>query len=291
MLTNNFRKRVRDTCFRHLYVDVHAHLTDVKFKGIQHVIHRKCEEANVEKVILNGLEPITNRQVMALCDKYPRYLPALGIYPLDAACGVLTGHWEHAVGLEGVPPPAVFDIEEELGFIEDMAVAGRLVAIGECGLDRHYVHAPTVMAEQERVLRRLMQIALRCDLPLILHSRKAEARVLELLQEEGVERAVFHCFMGKVKLGKRICDAGYLLSIPPAIARSPQHSFRHLVNALPLSSLLTETDSPFMGAQSGKLNDPSQVLVVTRIIAEIKGLSEEEVAAQIRENCRNQFRF
>jgi TatD DNase family protein len=266
-------------------VDVHAHLTHEKFQGSEELVHQKCAQVGVEYVILNGLEPVSNRQVLALSEKFPRYLPALGVYPLDAAAAVVRQHWE---GIE-FPPPDVFDVDQELEFIEQMAVEKRLVALGECGLDRHYVREEEVMREQERVLRRLMGIAKQHDLPIILHSRKAEARVFEMLQDEGVEKALFHCFMGKVKLGKRISTAGYSLSIPPAIARI--ESFRHLVKAVPLTSLLTETDSPYMGAEKATTNDPSEVCKVIGHIADVKGLPEEEVAAQIRQNCRKLFRI
>lgn len=275
--------------YRYLYVDVHAHLTDVKFTGIEHVIHQKCVDANVEYVILNGLDPGTNRDVMKLADKFPRFLPALGIYPLDAACHVIGGHWE-AAGIE-FPPPDVFDIDQELEYIREMAVTKRLVAIGECGLDRHYVRAAPVMAEQERVLRCLMRIAKENDMPIILHSRKAETRVFEMLQEEGVVKALFHCYMGKVKLGKRISDAGYFLSIPPAIARHDPSPFHHLVRAVPLHSLLTETDSPYMGVDKHTTNDPSQVPVVIQHIAHIKEETVEYVATHIRENCQKLFQI
>jgi TatD DNase family protein len=183
----------------------------------------------------------------------------------------------------------VFDIDQELNFIQEMAAAKRRVAIGECGLARHYVRAAPVMAEQERVLRRLMNIAKDNDLPIILHSRKAEARVFEMLQEEGVVKALFHCFMGKVKLGTRICAAGYFLSIPPAIAR--HHSFQHLVTTVPLHGLLTETDSPYMSAEKHTTNDPSLVPLVIQHIARLKYLPEDEVARRIRYNCKTLFQI
>jgi TatD DNase family protein len=110
-----------------------------------------------------------------------------------------------------------------------------------------------------------------------------------MLLEEGVQRAVFHCFTGKVKLGRRISEAGFSLSIPPAIAR--HDSFRQLVKAVPLHSLLTETDSPYMAAEKHAVNDPSQVPVAIRSIADIKCLSKESVTGQIRENAKRLFRI
>ena len=158
-----------------------------------------------------------------------------------------------------------------------------------------------MMEEQERVLRRLMNIAKEYDIPIILHSRKAESRVFEMLQvsdasnltfallftwlhiqEEGVSKAIFHCFTGKVKLGKRISSAGYYLSIPPAITRIP--SFQHLARTVPLCNILTETDSPYMSAEKSTINEPCNVTKGVKTIADLRNTSESDVAKRIREN-------
>jgi Tat protein secretion system quality control protein TatD with DNase activity len=101
-----------------------------------------------------------------------------------------------------------FDVDEEVDFIDSLAAAGKLIAIGECGLDAYYTQDAAVLDEQERVLLRLMEVAQRHSLPLILHSRKAEARVFEMLQLHGIQKADFHCYCGKLKLAQRIAEAG-----------------------------------------------------------------------------------
>ena len=95
-------------------------------------------------------------------------------------------------------PPEVFDVDSEIAFIEQMVQEKRIIALGECGLDRYFIDTPETNAEQERVLRQLMKIAKNYDIPIILHTRKAEERTLEMLIEEGVTKADFHCFCGKV---------------------------------------------------------------------------------------------
>jgi TatD DNase family protein len=262
---------------RHLeYVDVHAHVFHEEFRGDEDLIVSKCKTNGLEFVVVNGLEPHSNREVLALCDRHPSiYLPAIGIYPVDAACNVIT-HWEH-----DFPPSARFDVDAEIDFIDQMASEKRIVAVGECGLDKHYVTDDICMAEQERVLRKLMRVAKKHDIPIILHSRKAEARCLELLIEEEVQKADFHCFCGKTKLGQQIAAAGYYLSIPSVVERS--HSFQQLVEKLPLNRILTETDCPYQGPDKGERNDPSTIPRGVQAIAQVR--CQAKNTAPIRQSC------
>lgn len=136
-------------------MDVHAHLIHPKFEGIEDSVSLKCIDKGLDHVIVNGLEPISNRKVLDLCQKHrPYLLPALGIYPLDAACHMINAsNWTH-----DFDPPVPFDIEAELSFIEQKLQSKEIVAIGECGMDRHYLTDETALNEQERVLRRLAKV-------------------------------------------------------------------------------------------------------------------------------------
>ena len=177
------------------YIDVHAHIIHEQFTGEEENIAQKCLSHNVQTVVVNGLEPVSNRLILELCKTYPHiYKAALGIYPLDAACNVISPqNWSHSF-----PPPSPFDVDAEIDFIKQMAESKQIIAVGECGLDKYYLTDEVSMKEQERVLRKLMRVAKANDIPIILHSRKAEQRVLDLLLEEGVVKADFHCFCGKV---------------------------------------------------------------------------------------------
>jgi TatD DNase family protein len=186
------------------FVDAHAHLIHKQFIGEEDDIAANCRASGLDYVIVNGLEPSSNRAVLDLCARHSNLLPAAGIYPLNAACGVIATHpdvWAHS---NTIPPPKVFDVDAEIAFIASLAAEGRITAIGECGLDGHYLTDALSMRQQERVLRQLMRIGVQHDIPLILHSRKAEQRVLELLLEENVKKADIHCFCGKVRLRARI---------------------------------------------------------------------------------------
>lgn len=268
------------------YIDAHAHLIHEQFVGEEDAIAVKCKDSGVDFVIVNGLEPVSNRAVLELCQRHSNLVAAAGIYPIDAACNVIDPMtWKHSF-----PPPDKFDVDKEIDFIDEMARTGQLIAIGECGLDKHYLTDAVSMNEQERVLRKLMQVAKKHDLPIILHTRKQEERTLELLLEEGVVRADIHCFCGKPKLGLKYAEAGYFLSIPSAVEKAGS-PFRRLVEALPMEKVLTETDCPYMGPDKGKRNDPTTVIRGVAAIAEVKGISAEEAKLMIRANFKKLFRI
>lgn len=263
----------------HRYVDVHAHLIHPEFAGEEDAVALRARDAGLEYVIVNGLEPTSNRAVLELCARHEHLLPALGIYPVDAvAAGVDPAAWEY-----DFPPPTPFDTDAEIAFID--SVAGQLVAVGECGLDNYWIKDQP--AEQERVLRGLCAVAQKHDLPVILHSRKAEARTFEILQEMGVQKADFHCYGGKLKLAKRIAAAGYYLSIPPVVVRAD--SFQQITRALPLDKLLTETDCPYMGPDRGERNEPANVPRGVAAMARARGIEADEMAAAIRANFKRLF--
>ena len=263
-----------------MYVDVHAHLIHPHFAGEENEVAQRAAAAGLEYVIVNGLEPTSNRAVLELCKAHDHLLPALGIYPVDAICKeIAAAGWEH-----DYPPPAPFDVDAEIDFID--SVADQLVAIGEIGLDQYWVK--DFPEKQEYVFRRLIEVAQKHDKPVIIHSRKAERRVFEILQEMNVERADFHCYGGKLKLAKAITEAGYYLSIPPVVVRSD--AFQRLVTEVPQSQLLTETDCPYMGPDRGERNEPANVPRGVEAMATVLGLTNEELRDVIRENFRRLFR-
>lgn len=261
------------------FVDVHAHLIHPRFEGEEEAVALRAKAAGLGAVIVNGLEPLSNRAVLDLCERHAHLHPALGIYPVDAMAHLIDPDaWPHDWA-----PPTAFDVDAEIAFID--SVAPRLVAIGECGLDRYWLtdHAE----EQERVLRSLIEVAQRHDKPVILHTRKAEARTFEILLEMGVKRADFHCFTGKLKLAHRIAEAGYYLSIPPAVVRD--QTFQRFASELPLDRLLTETDSPYMGPTRGERNEPANVPLAVEAMARARGVAPEEMRAAIAENFERLF--
>lgn len=264
-----------------MYCDVHTHLIHRQFEGEEDATADRAREAGLRCVIVNGLEPVSNRAVLELCERHEHLYPAIGVYPVDAGVAAITDdNWDHDWG-----PPESFDVDAEIDRIEENL--DRVVAIGECGLDAYWVDDEEVRAEQERVLRRLCELSVKHDKPLILHTRKAEQRTFDIVREMGVEKADFHCYGGNQKLAVEIADHGYYFSIPPVVERSG--SFQALAKKLPADLILTETDAPYMGPDRGERNEPANVPRGVAAIAKARGEEVDAMREQIWSNCRRLF--
>jgi TatD DNase family protein len=262
-------------------MDVHAHLTSPKLIGDVESIVARARAAGVRTIISNGLNLADNLAVAALAERFEEVYPAFGLYPVDA---VMAGMVELGVEYprEGpvIPPgPCVDWIREH---------TDECVAIGEIGLDRYWVPEP-LWEEQERYFRALVTIAMDADKPVIIHTRKAEQRTLEVLVELGAPRVVWHCYGSKVKLGLRIVAHGHYLSVPANAGRSEK--WIQLLQKMPRSQVLLETDCPYQSPERGVLNEPSNVTVAVALIAKLWSCDEAEVARQLSENFTTLFGF
>ncbi|MEM7405693.1 MAG: TatD family hydrolase [Pseudomonadota bacterium] len=262
-----------------MYVDVHTHLTHERFADDVAPIVRRAADAGLRAIVVNGLEPRSNRQILEMAERYDVVRPALGIYPIDAACNVLPENFELDV--------EVFDVDAEIAFIEQMAGEGRLSAIGECGLDGHWVGEATFDA-QERVFEALIDIAMRHDLPAIIHTRKREVRAAEILRHLGAKKVDFHCYGGKVKNALRWArEDGWWFSIPANSRKS--EAFAKMLRELPDDRVLTETDAPYLSPVSGTRNEPANVVGTVSHMAELRGWEEQEAAERVWRNFEALF--
>jgi TatD DNase family protein len=257
-----------------MYVDVHTHLTHERFATEVGEVVRRADAAGLAAVVVNGLEPESNRQILAMAEEYPVVRPALGIYPIDAICNQLPEGFELDVER--------FDVDAEIAFINDTAAAGKLTAVGECGLDGHWVGEDT-FAEQERVFEALVDVAMRHDLPVIIHTRKREVRAAEILRSLGAQKVDFHCYGGKVKNALRWArEDGWSFSIPANSRRS--EAFAKMLRELPEEKILTETDAPYLSPKPGTRNEPANVVGTVAHLAELRGWSVEDARARVWQN-------
>jgi TatD DNase family protein len=256
------------------YVDVHTHLTHPDFaKDYKEVITRS-KEAGLRAIVVNGLEPKSNRQILKMAAEDSVIKVALGIYPVDAVNHLLPADFPFKV--------EKFSLENEVKFIDQMASEGKVSAIGECGLDGHWLDAST-FKEQEKTFIQLIEISLKYDLPIIIHSRKCEQRVVEILAHYACKKVNLHCWGGRAKLAKKVCaDFGWCLSIPPIATRNP--GFQNLMKILPLTSLLTETDAPYLGPERNTRNEPKNVVGTVKLLATIRGISIDEARSVVWNN-------
>lgn len=262
-----------------MYVDVHTHLTHERFADdLDQVVHRAMT-AGLSAIVVNGLNPEHNQAVLRLASRYPVIKPALGIYPVDAVHPMLPADFP-------LETPS-FDVDQEIAFIRAAAQAGQLAAIGECGLDGHWLDAST-FPEQERVFEALIGIAMDCDIPVIIHTRKREARAMEILAALGARKVNFHCYGGRTKMA---CDAaekwGWWFSIPTNA--TVNEAFQKMLRLLPLERILTETDAPYLAPRRGERNEPANVVGTIDLLAKIRGLELSVAAAQVQANYRELF--
>ena len=244
-------------------VDAHAHLGDACFEEDRSEVLTRAQEAGVTAVVVVGETLEDAQRNLQLAEEHPGVLrPAAGLYPTH------------------LDDDQAAEIEQLVREHRD-----RLVAIGEVGLDRWKVQDPGELELQKKIFERFIDLSIELDLPLNVHSRSAGRQAIELLIERGAKRVLLHAFDGRPAKALPGVEVGFFFSVPPSVVRSRQK--QKLVGRLPLSCLLLETDSPVLGPTAKERNEPANVCVSLRAIAEIKGLSEQEVAAATTENaCR-----
>lgn len=262
------------------WFDVHAHLTHPRMVADEAEVLARAAAAGVSTIVSNGLNPADNEAVAALARRSSLVKPAFGLYPVDAVLQEMV-----ALGVD-------YPREEEGTTPGDDAVqwvrehAHEAFAIGEIGLD-HYWVPEALWGLQEQHFRALVRVAMEADKPVILHSRKAERRTFEVLQELGARRVNWHCYSSKVKLAQQIAAEGHYLSIP-ANARKAEN-FQRMLQVLPRDRVLLETDCPYLGPESGVRNEPANVQHTAAFAAELWGCELEAVQEQLSRNFEALF--
>ncbi|MBS3169827.1 TatD family hydrolase [Candidatus Woesearchaeota archaeon] len=263
-------------------VDVHCHLNHELFKDDLDAVLQRARQEGVKRILLSGVNPVANKEVLEFVKKDPALLKAsLGIYPIDAL-----GLQLDAVGLPHHPGP--IDLDKEFTFFEKNRQ--KITAIGEVGMDFHWASREETYEQQAENFRRIIRFALKIQKPLVIHSRKAEEECIQILSEEIKNReipVINHCFSGGKAVISKAAALGHYFSIPPNIVKAS--NFQTLVKLVDLNQLLTETDSPWLSPIKGQKNEPAFVLKSVEKIAEIKGLTREEVARQIWQNYEKVF--
>ncbi|MBU1203573.1 MAG: TatD family hydrolase [Nanoarchaeota archaeon] len=238
-----------------MYLDIHAHL------DLCGDVESMMKRARDVLVVTNGLGTESNRKCLDIAGKYGNVLVALGLYPSEL------------LKMDGG------DISREIEFISENK--DRIIGIGEVGLDFSYEGH----SKQTAVFKKMIDLSFDLDVPLIVHSRKAEKDVLNILEKKGAKKVVLHCFNGNFKLVSKIVDNGWMLSIPLIIFRSKH--FQGIAENVPVNNILTETDSPYLG-RDGE-NEPANVKLIVEKIAFIKKMNKKIVEKRIFSNFERFF--
>lgn len=167
------------------------------------------------------------------------------------------------------------------------ANAGKIIAIGEVGLDYWCVKEPEERKRQREIFESFIELAKELGKPVVVHSRSAGSYAIDMLVKHNATRVCMHAFDGSAESAKDGVEHGFFFSIPPSVKFSQQK--KNLVEALPLENLLLESDAPALGPEHGKRNEPKNILVSLEEIAKIKNVSTAEVARITTENAKKLF--
>ncbi len=248
-----------------MFVDVHCHLDLCEKEGELCGFIERARNSGVKVMIAQGVNPESNRRVLVLSKQTKEIRAALGLYPIDALA--LT---------EQI-------IDKEVDFIREKRK--EISAIGEVGLD--FKEDEKEHSRQEYIFKKITALALELEKPLIAHSRKAEARCIELLEKAEAKNVIMHCFSGKWKLVERIIANGWFVTIPTSV-NSSEH-FQRIAREIPLKNLFCETDAPYLHPDKKWPNEPALVVRAYQKLAEIKGIPLEDVENVLARNYEKVF--
>jgi TatD DNase family protein len=248
-----------------MLVDSHCHLDFPDFASELDAVVERARAKEIGRIVTISTRVKRHAEVLAIAERFP-----------DVYCSVGT-HPHHAKE------------EPEIGPEELLARTRhpKVVAIGEAGLDYYYDHSPR--EAQEKSFRAHIAAARETGLPLVIHSRDADADMAKILTEEtgkGAFPAILHCFTGGRDLAMAAIDLGLHISFTGILTFKNSQNLRDIAKELPADRIMVETDAPYLapGPYRGKRNEPAYVVETAKVLAQVRGLSEAEIARQTTEN-------
>jgi TatD DNase family protein len=240
-------------------IDSHLHLGREEFDSDREQVRDRARQAGVSAFLHVGYDPASIEAAFAQAEGRADEWVAAGMHPHDA------GDWN----------------EETAQRLEELAATGRIVAVGECGLDFYRDLSPRDV--QADVFRRQIALATSHDLPMVFHVRDAYPQVRSILREEGLppRRGVFHAFAGDAEFARWAVGEGFLLGIGGPLSY-PKGRLSRAIEGIPADNLLLETDAPWLPPQPyrGRRNEPAYLRVTAEHLAALCGLSLDELAAR-----------
>ncbi len=253
-------------------IDAHIHLSDAEYANHTDELVAEAKSSSVVALVSNSMDLETSIGSLQLSEKYPgEVYPALGIHP-----------WNVKVLREN-------ELEETVKLVSEQSQKNNIIAIGEIGLDYKY---ETLWDKQMMVFDRMLRLAEKLGLPVIIHSRGTTAQIVDMLPSYAIKRVLLHWFSHPISALYKAVDHGYFITEGPPVAYS--NGIRDVVKKVPLTNLLTETDGPVTYRKlpyNGQLTRPSFIRTVVEAVAEVKNMSVVDVAEQIARNFEEFFKI
>lgn len=247
-----------------MFTDTHCHILSTSYYNPDDVINNLSQN-NIKRIIINGYNLKTNKEVISLSNKYPNVYGALGIHPDNI----------------------IEDLEENINLIKENSSNPKIIAIGEIGLD--YYHNKDNKKEQLELLDTFLNLAEELNLPVIVHNRDATDDLLKILKKHHV-KGIIHCFSGSLETAKEYLKLGFKLGIGGVLTFKNAH-LKEVLKEIPLTSILLETDSPYLTPMPlrGIPNEPMYLKFVADELTTIYNVSLEKLSNILEENFHEIF--
>lgn len=250
-------------------IETHCHLDYLKSKPLDEIV-QEAMDTGIEKIITISVEPDNFDSALSIAEKYEEVYFTQGIHPHDAKLIKV----------------------DSLQIIEERTKHEKMVAVGEIGLDYHYDNSPR--EKQKEVFKQQLEIAIKSDKPVVIHSRDADEDMIAILSEYAprmARKGVIHSFTSGEELAKKALELGFYLGFNGIITFKSAQNVRDIVSLCPLERALLETDSPFLTPvpYRGKENSPAKLPHILEKIAEIKNIAPEKVQETCYQNSLDLF--
>ena len=245
-------------------IDTHSHVYEEEMPNYKEII-AECKNKDIS-MIINGVDNKSNREIVELANKYDNVYPSIGL------------------NYDGIDNFTDKDLEE----VEELIKTNKVVAIGEIGLD--YYWTKENKDKQIYFFEKQLSLAEKYNLPVIVHARESIQDVFDILRKYKV-KGTMHCYSGSPQMAKEFIKLGFMIGIDGPITYKNNKKGVEVVKEIPIENILLETDSPYLAPEPnrGKQNSPLNLIYIAEKIAEIKGISVDEVIEKTTNNAKESF--
>jgi TatD DNase family protein len=251
-------------------IDSHCHLESRQYAGVIEDVVARAREASIDVMVNIGTDLATSKQSLALAERFSEIYATAGVHPHSAT---------------------EFDDATRAALVE-LLRKPKVVALGEIGLDYYRDLSPRDV--QKRVFREQLEIAATDNVPVVIHVRESFNDAFSIISEYSAKlsNVVFHCFSEDIAAARRVFDLGWIISVGGVVTYN-KSSMAEVAGFSPLESMMLETDSPYLTPvpHRGKLNEPAHVRFVCQKVAELKGLTPQEVERTTDLTARKFYRL
>lgn len=251
-----------------MLVDTHAHIDDVKYDEDRDEMVARAKEYGVTRIITMGDTMTSSNNAIKLAEKYDGVYAGVGVHPQEAL-SLMPGDYDTLAQWMTHP---------------------KVKVLGEIGLDYYYENASR--EKQQEIFIRQLDVARQMHMPVSIHDRDAHGDTMAILKKEGRGlTGSIHCFSGSYEMAKELLKMGWFLGVDGPLTFKNAAKLPEIIAKIPLERLLLETDSPYLAPvpKRGRRNEPAYVKYIAEKVAEVRGISFEEVASQTTQNAINVF--